>query len=70
MNSVYQFDARGLTCPLAFVLVKQQLLKKSTKSFILDDDITLKNFVSYLKSENISFEQSVQGSDFNVEILD
>ncbi|GAB2993799.1 sulfurtransferase TusA family protein [Psychrosphaera aestuarii] len=70
MKSSYQFDARGLTCPLAFVLVKQQMIKNNTKVFLLDDEITLYNFTSYLESQGVAFNKSVQDSIYKIKLLD
>ena len=55
-----QFDARGLTCPLAFVLIKQQFLNKGTTIFIIDDETSCHNFETYLHKKNVAFEKRVK----------
>ena len=52
------FDGRGLKCPLAFVKAKQALLQNKTKVYLLDDKISLYNFVSYLEKLGVQYSQS------------
>jgi TusA-related sulfurtransferase len=49
-----QFDGRGLICPLAFVKAKQALLKNNTKVFLLDDEVSIYNFCSFLEKQNLA----------------
>lgn len=54
------FDGRGEKCPLGFVKAKQQLLLGKTKDYLLDDEMTLYNFISYLEKQQIKFVTSSQ----------
>ncbi len=51
-----QFDGRTLKCPLAFVKAKQALIKNNTKVFLLDDEISIYNFCSYLDDKNYRYQ--------------
>ncbi len=53
-----QFDGRGLKCPLAFVKAKQALVINKTKVYLLDDRISLYNFVSYLDKLSVQYTQT------------
>ena len=50
------FDGRSLKCPLAFVKAKQALLQNNTKVFLLDEDVSIYNFCSYLDNQAISYQ--------------
>lgn len=51
-----QFDGRSLKCPLAFVKAKQALLQNNTKVFLLDEEVSIYNFCSYLDGKSISYQ--------------
>jgi len=51
------FDGRSLQCPLAFVKAKQALLKNNTKVFLLDDEISIYNFCSYLDTQAVTYSK-------------
>lgn len=51
-----QFDGRSLKCPLAFVKAKQALLQNNTKVFLLDDEVSIYNFCSYLDGKSIGYQ--------------
>ena len=51
------FDGRGMKCPLAFVKAKQHLLKKQTRVFLLDDEVSLSNFMQYLVNSSVRFNR-------------
>jgi len=51
------FDGRGLKCPLAFVKAKQHLIKKNTKIFLLDDDVSLSDFIRFLEQSGVNYNQ-------------
>lgn len=50
------FDGRSLRCPLAFVKAKQALLQNNTKVFLLDEEVSIYNFCSYLENNSIRYE--------------
>lgn len=50
------FDGRSLKCPLAFVKAKQALLQNNTKVFLLDEEVSIYNFCSYLDNKTIKYE--------------
>lgn len=68
LAEVIEFDAIGLRCPLAFVLLKKHLLYHSTKKFLLDDKVTLYNFEQYLDKQDIEFNVFEHSSFFEITI--
>lgn len=50
------FDGRSLKCPLAFVKAKQALLQNNTKVFLLDEQVSIYNFCSYLDNKTIKYK--------------
>lgn len=61
-----EFDGRGLKCPLAFVKAKQALVQNKTKVYLLDDKISLYNFVRYLDKLGVQYSQSEDQGVFKV----
>ncbi|QTH64103.1 sulfurtransferase TusA family protein [Psychrosphaera ytuae] len=68
LAEVFQFDAIGLRCPLAFVLLKKHLLNHSTQKFLLDDKVTLYNFKQYMEKQHIDFDVFEHTSFYEITI--
>lgn len=64
-----QFDARGLTCPLAFVLIKQQLIKNNCKLFLLDDKVSCDNLTQYLQKNNLKYSKTQINESTQIQLL-
>lgn len=64
-----QFDAIGLVCPLAFVMLKKHLLHHNVDKFLLDDKVTLYNFTQYLEKRGIQYKTVTHPTFFEVNVL-
>lgn len=64
------FDGRSLKCPLAFVKAKQALLKNNTKVFLLDEEISIYNFRSYLDGRSVRYQTKVFDNYSQITLID
>lgn len=69
MSVETQFDARGLKCPMAFVMLKKHLLHHNADKFLLDDKVTLYNFTQYLEKQGIEFDVLTETSCFEIRVI-
>ncbi|PKL18883.1 MAG: sulfurtransferase-like selenium metabolism protein YedF [Spirochaetae bacterium HGW-Spirochaetae-5] len=67
-HMIHKIDAKGLACPQPVVLTKNRMKEFSHIEIIVDNETAVENIKRLAESSQWSFEQTVSGADFIINI--